>query len=144
MQFREVGHRVQCYVAWYDSASRRTRQRMIYSFSKAAPKKPSSGDLRPDFGTLEQRRKWAGTICMEIFTRAVRQGAADPASLPSKLNDIAMTVVMQFQTAPPPFTPQQVEHMRTSIRPLAQLLGIRVYNSEAKDSQHAEDRNRTE
>lgn len=126
MQFREVGQRVQCHVAWYDAGSKRTRQTMVYSFLAAAPRKPSALELRPGFGTPEQRQAWTNEIWMEIFNRAVRQGADDPASLPSKLNDIAMTIIMQFETPPVPFSAQEMERMRASIRPLARFLELDV------------------
>lgn len=126
MQFREVGQRVQCHVAWYDSASKRSRQTMIYSFLSAAPRKPAAADLRPGIGTQEQRHAWANEIWREIFNRSVRQGAADPASLPFKLNDIAMTIVMQFQAPLVPFSPEDMEAMRRSTRTLTKFLEIDV------------------
>lgn len=126
MQFREVGQRVQCHVAWYDSASKRTRQTMVYSFLAAAPRKPSAADLRPGIGTDDQRHRWANEIWKEIFERSVRQGTADPASLPQKLNDVAMTILMQFQAPLVPFSPEDMELMRRSTRTLMKFLEIDV------------------
>lgn len=126
MQFREVGQRVQCHLPWYDSKSKRTRQIMIYSFLAAAPRKPAATDLRAGLGNQEQRQAWANEIWREIFNRSVRQGAADPSSLPLKLNDIAMTIVMQFQASQIPFSAEDMKLMRSSVGTLLKFLEIDV------------------
>lgn len=132
MQFREVGQRVQCLLPWYDPRSKRTRQIMIYSFLAAAPRKPAATDLRPGIGTQEQRHAWANEIWREIFNRSVRQGAADPASLPLKLNDIAMTIVMQFQAPLIPFSTEEMKLMRSSVGTLLKFLEIDVEAANAR------------
>jgi len=105
---------------------------MIYSFLAAAPRKPAATDLRPGIGTQEQRHAWANEIWREIFNRSVRQGAADPASLPLKLNDIAMTIVMQFQAPLIPFSTEEMKLMRSSVGTLLKFLEIDVEAANAR------------
>lgn len=72
MQFRETGRKVQCHAAWYDKAAKRGRQKLVHSLNLYGQNsKPSADDLRPaDFGTPEERQKWAQEISEYIDKQA--------------------------------------------------------------------------
>lgn len=61
---------------------------------------------------------------MEIFKRSITQGTADPTSLASKLNEVGMAVLMQFQVKPFPFSKENMDGMRHTIKLLVQFMEL--------------------
>lgn len=62
MQFREAGHKIQCLVTYYDKDAKRGRQKLVYTLTKySVSNLPTAADL-VDFGTPEEREKWAAEI----------------------------------------------------------------------------------
>lgn len=128
MQFREIGNRVQCYAPWYDAASRRTRQKLVYAFAAGGhfQQPPRPEELRDGIGTTEQRQRWAADIRAEILERNKAFGATAPETLAMMLNTLSVAIMMQFEGLPVPFSARDMQRMRVSIRPLARLLEIDV------------------
>lgn len=69
MQFREASSRVQCYAAFYDKDAKRTRQKLVWTTDRYGKieTKPTADELTPaNFGSPEQRQKWATEIAKHI------------------------------------------------------------------------------
>jgi len=65
MQFRAVKSRIHCLAAWYDPETKRGRQKLVYKLDRKdlILYKPRPEDLSPtDFGTHQQRKRWADEI----------------------------------------------------------------------------------
>jgi hypothetical protein len=91
MQFRGVGGKIQCLVAIYDPESKRTRQRMVYSYDRYLPvPAPIPGDM--SFGDDDQRAAWAQEIGDHISAERARAEAERLGALPRRfgraVNDV--------------------------------------------------------
>lgn len=126
MQFRPVGSRVQCHAAWYDSATKRGRQKLVYSIIVfgVITKKPTADNLKPGFGTREQREKWAAEIGDEIdrLNAVRRQGAIE--RLPGNLADAAKRLAAEIGE----LTDDQRAKCKAAIVAAAEVLGLLVYD----------------
>lgn len=127
MQFRSVGSRVQCHAAWYDSATKRGRQKLVYSIVIGLgliTKKPTADDLKPGFGTREQREKWVKEIVEEIDRlNAVRRQTAIER-LPGRLADVAQRLATEIGE----LTDEQRTKCKAAIVAAAEVLGLLVYD----------------
>lgn len=115
MQFRGVGGKIQCLVAIYDPESKRTRQRMVYSYDRYLPvPAPLPGDM--SFGDDDQRAAWAQEIGDHIFRERTRVEAERLGGLSRRfgrtVNDVLSAMGEGHIDA------DQVEEIRTHVQRL--------------------------
>lgn len=92
MQFRKVGNKVQCLVSVYDPASKRTRQKMVYSLDTWRKNVAPEPDAL-SAGTAEQRAVWAQEIAAHMAEGAREEGEARVRGLPLTLRNLVNQVV---------------------------------------------------
>jgi len=130
MQFREVSSRIQCYAAYYDPASKRTRQKLVwtmYKFGKIDAR-PTIDELTPaDFGSPEQRQHWATEIGAYIDEHNARDEKQRADALPRMLKSIVDSIYAELRKKPSNLdNPFHLARMRDEVQRLGQKLGLVV------------------
>lgn len=129
MQFREASSRVQCYAAYYDPAAKRTRQKLVYIVDKYGKieTKPTPDDLTPaDFGTMEQREKWAGEIAAYIDEHNSGEDKRRVEVLPLMLKSTTDGIVADVKSKTPILNAWHRARIKTELDRLAKALGLIV------------------
>lgn len=128
MQFRETGGKVQCHAAWYDKAAKRGRQKLIYSLNRySVNSKPSADDLRPaDFGTQEERQKWAQEISDYIEKQAEITKKSRVISTVGMFHGAVKMILQDRDRTEPLLSEDQMGEIKTDFRRLAPALGLLV------------------
>lgn len=127
MQFRTVKNRVQCHAAWYDPATKRGRQKLVYSLPTFGPinKKPTPADLTPaDFGTAEQREKWTSEIAAEIDRINAEAEKHHRDLVPTRFTSAAKRLAENLDQ----ITDEQRAECVAAIVEAAGLLGLLIYD----------------
>ncbi|MBY2975519.1 hypothetical protein ELI24_39220 [Rhizobium ruizarguesonis] len=134
MQFREVSSRVQCYAAYYDPAAKRTRQKLVYVVDKFGKieTKPSPDELTPaDFGTPEQRHKWAGEIAAYIDQHNAEDEKKRADVLPFMLKSAVDNIYAELRKKDSHLdNPFHLARMREQVKRLGKKLGLIVTTPE--------------
>lgn len=130
MQFREVSSRIQCYAAYYDADSKRTRQKLVwtmYKFGKIDTK-PTIDELTPaDFGSPEQRQRWAAEIGAYIDAHNAGDEKQRADALPRVLKNTVDSIYAELRKKPSHLNnPFHLARMRGEVERLGKKLGLVV------------------
>lgn len=132
MQFREAGNKIQCLATYYDKEAKRGRQKLVYTLDKyGAPKLPVAADLA-DFGTPEDREKWAKEIA-DYATTA--KAEADKNSVIFKVTSLRTAVdviVADRNSQTGVLTDQHMDQVKEAVLRLLPILGLSGASGTAK------------
>lgn len=124
MQFREAGNKIQCLATYYDKEAKRGRQKLVYTLDKyGAAKLPVAADLA-DFGTAEEREKWAKEI-VEYSTAS--RAEADKNSVIFKVTSLRSAVdviVHDHNSQTRILTDEHMEQVKAAVLRLLPVLGL--------------------
>lgn len=124
MQFREAGNKIQCLATYYDKEAKRGRQKLVYTLDKyGAAKPPVAADLA-DFGTPEDREKWAKEI-VEYATAS--KAEADKNSVIFKVTALRSAVdviVSDYNSQTRILTDEHMEQVKAAVLRLLPVLGL--------------------
>jgi hypothetical protein len=124
MQFREAGNKIQCLATYYDKEAKRGRQKLVYTLDKyGAAKLPVAADLA-DFGTAEEREKWAKEI-VEYSTAS--RAEADKNSVIFKVTSLRTAVdviVADRNSQTGVLTDQHMDQVKEAMLRLLPILGL--------------------
>lgn len=124
MQFREAGNKIQCLATYYDKEAKRGRQKLVYTLDKYGTQKlPTAADLA-DFGSAEDREKWAKEI-VDYATTA--KAEADKNSVIFKVTSLrsAIDVIVDDQNSQTRIlTDEHMEQVKAAVLRLLPVLGL--------------------
>ena len=124
MQFREAGNKIQCLATYYDKEAKRGRQKLVYTLDKyGVAKLPTASDLA-DFGTPEDREKWAKEI-VEYSTAS--RAEADKNSVIFKVTSLRSAVdviVNDHNSQTRILTDEHMEQVKAAVLRLLPVLGL--------------------
>jgi len=124
MQFREAGNKIQCLATYYDKEAKRGRQKLVYTLDKyGATKLPVAADLA-DFGTAEEREKWAKEI---VEFAATSKAEADKNSVIYKVTSLrsAVDVIVEDRNSQTRIlTDQHMDQVKEAVLRLLPILGL--------------------
>lgn len=124
MQFREAGNKIQCLATYYDKEAKRGRQKLVYTLDKyGVAKLPAAADLA-DFGTVEEREKWAKEI-VEYSTAS--RAEADKNSVIFKVTSLRSSVdviVADRNSQTGVLTDDHMEQVKAAVLRLLPVLGL--------------------
>jgi len=129
MQFREVMARVQCYAAYYDKETKRTRQKLVWSLDRYGKigTKPSADELTPaDFGSPEQRQKWANEIASYVDEHNAGEEKRRIEVLPLMLKSAVDGIVADVKNKEPILNAWHRARIKSEVDRLAKVLGLIV------------------
>lgn len=129
MQFREVSSRVQCIAAYYDGETKRTRQKLVWTLDRFGKieKAPAVEDLTPaDFGTPQQRQRWADEIAAYIEEHNASEDKRRVEVLPLMLKSAVDGIVADAKGKAPILTAWHRARIKTELDRLAKSLGLEV------------------
>jgi hypothetical protein len=129
MQFRDASSRVQCYAPFYDPTTKRTRQKLVYIVDKYGKieVKPTPDDLTPaDFGSPEQRQRWADEISTYIDEHNATHAKERVEVLPLMLRSATDGIVADVKSKAPILNAWHRARIKTEIDRLAKALGLVV------------------
>lgn len=126
MQFRTVKGRVQCYAAYYDSTSKRTRQKLVFILGKYGTigAKPTPDELTTDFGTAEQRLRWANEIATYIDERNTTETTERVERLPTILRSNVDAILIDLKSKTPILNAWHRARIKTEVERLARGVGL--------------------
>jgi len=126
MQFRTVKGRVQCYAAYYDSTAKRTRQKLVYIMGKygTIDRKPTPEDLSSDFGTAEQRNRWANEIATYIDERNTSETTERVERLPRILKSNVDAILTDLRSKTPILNVWHRARIKSEVERLARGVGL--------------------
>jgi len=124
MQFREAGNKIQCLATYYDKEAKRGRQKLVYTLDKyGAAKLPVAADLA-DFGTAEEREKWAKEI---VDFAATAKAEADKNSVIYKVTSLRTAVdviVADRNSQTSVLTDVHMDQVKEAVLRLLPILGL--------------------
>ncbi|MGO7360160.1 hypothetical protein [Rhizobium ruizarguesonis] len=126
MQFRTVKGRVQCYAAYYDSSAKRTRQKLVYILGKYGQinTKPTPDQLTPDFGTTEQRLRWANEIAAYIDEHNATETTERVERLPLILRSNVDAILADLRSKTPILNVWHRARIKSQVERLARGVGL--------------------
>lgn len=124
MQFREAGNKIQCLATYYDKEAKRGRQKLVYTLDKyGAAKLPVAADLA-DFGTADEREKWAKEI---VEFAATAKAEADKNSVIYKITSLRTAVdviVADRNSQTSVLTDVHMDQVKEAVLRLLPILGL--------------------
>lgn len=124
MQFREAGNKIQCLATYYDKEAKRGRQKLVYTLDKyGTPKLPAAADLA-DFGSPEDREKWAKEI---VEYASAAKAEADKNSVIFKVTSLRNTVdviVADHNSQTRILTDEHMSQVKEAVLRLLPVLGL--------------------
>lgn len=126
MQFRTVKGRVQCYAPYYDSTTKRTRQKLVYILGKYGQinTKPTPAQLTSDFGTTEQRLQWATEIAAYIDEHNTTETRERVERLPLTLKSNVDAIVADLKSKTPILNAWHRARIKSEVERLARGVGL--------------------
>ena len=127
MQFKPVKGRVQCYAAYYDGATKRTRQKLVYTLGKYGQisAKPTPDQLTPaDFGTPEQRLRWTNEITAYIDEHNTTEATERVELLPRMLKNNVDAILADLRSKTPILNVWHRARIKSEVERLARGVGL--------------------
>lgn len=127
MQFKPVKGRVQCYAAYYDGTTKRTRQKLVYTLGKYGQigTKPTPDQLTPtDFGTTEQRVRWANEITAYIDEHNATEATERVELLPRILKNNVDAILADLRSKTPILNVWHRARIKSEVERLARGVGL--------------------
>lgn len=124
MQFREVGRKVQCLASVYDPASKRTRQKMVYSLNSygenAVPKAAALST-----GSDEERAVWVGEIADYISNMKAKASEDSMKIAPLSLRYLVDKIINDHNSQSSLLTDEDLKAVRADVTRLLAALAPR-------------------
>jgi hypothetical protein len=136
MQFRPVAKKVQCLVSVYDAETKRTRQKMVYSFDQTVQDPsnekrqvtPDLSGLKPEHlstGTNEQRAVWVAEIRAHAEAMEAERQAEEDADLCSGLVERLDRASHLITAKPEMFSGGDLKSLRAALARLSKAMDTR-------------------
>lgn len=124
MQFREAGNKIQCLATYYDKEAKRGRQKLVYTLDKyAAPKPVAAADLA-DFGSPEDREKWAKEIVEYASAAKVEADKNNVIFKVTALRSAVDVIITDHNSQTRILTDEHMEQVKAAVLRLLPVLGL--------------------